>query len=227
MDCSAQIKSLVNTFIVTDDHHSSDYFSLIKELVSRRNLYSREDDEYSVWQDEIDRTYDLIQDELISNMRQPASQVKFGTSGWRGIIGKDLYVKSVSQVAMAIIEMYREIEKDTALQEALGVESLSEAKQRGCVLGFDNRFGGELLAGAIMDVLTGNGFTVHYAGESTTGVLSAALLELEAAFSINLTPSHNPLEYGGFKFNGADVVITDFAGITIDMIEQWFIQKNN
>ncbi|HSH14179.1 MAG TPA: phosphoglucomutase, partial [Desulfurivibrionaceae bacterium] len=72
----------------------------------------------------------------------------------------------------------------------------------------------EILAEAVADVLTGEGFTVHYAGESTTGVLSAALLELKAAFSINLTPSHNPLEYGGFKFNAADggpaaPVITD------------------
>ena len=29
------------------------------------------------------------------------------------------------------------------------------------------------------------------------------------------------------KSNGADVVIDDFAGITTDTIEQWFIQKNN
>ena len=165
MDSSAEIKSLVDTFVVTGDHHSSDYFRLIKELVSRRNLYAREDEKYSVWQEEIDRIYDLIQDELISNKRQPANQVKFGTSGWRGIIGKDLFVKSVGQVAMAIVEMYEEIEKDTALREALGVDSLLEAKQRGCVLGFDNRFGGELLAGSIMDILTGNGFIVHYAGE--------------------------------------------------------------
>lgn len=28
------------------------------------------------------------------------------------------------------------------------------------------------------------------------------------------------------KTNGADVVITDFAGVTIDTIEQWFTQKN-
>ena len=49
------------------------------------------------------------------------------------------------------------------------------------------------------------GFRVHYAGESTTGVLSAAVLKRgHAAFSINLTPSHNPLEYGGYKFNAAD-----------------------
>ena len=214
MDSSAEIKSLVNTYVVTGDHQNSDYFGLIRELVSHRNLHNRGSDAYSVYQHEIDRTYDLIKDELLCNKGQPISQVKFGTSGWRGIIGKDLFVKSVSQVAMAIVEMYREIEKDTLLRAALGVESLSEARRRGCVLGFDNRFGGELLAGAAMDVLTGNGFTVHYAGESTTGVLSAALLELEAAFSINLTPSHNPLEYGGFKFNGADggpaaTIVTD------------------
>ncbi len=204
MDSSAEIKSLVNKFVVTGDHQNSDYFSLIKELVCRRNLFAEEDGEYSVWQNEIDRTYDLVQDELISNKGQPVSPVKFGTSGWRGIIGKDLFVRSVRQVALAIVAMYWEIDTDEALREALGVENLAEVKQRGCVLGFDNRFGGELLAGAIVDVLTGNGFTVHYAGESTTGVISASLLVLGAAFSVNLTPSHNPLEYAGFKFNGAD-----------------------
>jgi len=204
MDSSAEIKSLVNKFVVTGDHQNSDYFSLIKELVCRRNLYAEEDEEYSVWQNEIDWTYDLVQDELISNKGQPVSPVKFGTSGWRGIIGKDLFVRSVRQVALAIVAMYWEIDTDEPLREALGVENLAEAKQRGCVLGFDNRFGGELLAGAVVDVLTANGFTVHYAGESTTGVLSASLLVLGAAFSVNLTPSHNPLEYAGFKFNGAD-----------------------
>jgi HAD superfamily hydrolase (TIGR01509 family) len=29
------------------------------------------------------------------------------------------------------------------------------------------------------------------------------------------------------KSNGADVVVTDFVGITIDTIEQWFTQKKN
>jgi phosphomannomutase len=72
------------------------------------------------------------------------------------------------------------------------------------VLGFDNRFGGPQLAAAVAAVLAASGFRVHYAGESTTGVLSAALLSLGGAFSINLTPSHNPLEYGGYKFNAAD-----------------------
>jgi len=81
---------------------------------------------------------------------------------------------------------------------------MDEARSRGCIVGFDNRFGGVLFAKAVCDVLTDNSIIVHYAGESTTGVMSAALLELGAAFSINLTPSHNPLEYGGYKFNGSD-----------------------
>jgi phosphomannomutase len=220
MISSTEIKSLVDTFVVPDSHRQSDYFSLIKKLVSNRNQFAKEDEEYAFWQNELNSIYDLIEDELISNKGIPLNQVNFGTSGWRGIIGKDLFVKSVSQVALAIVEMYREIETDDALSEALGVESLSVAQQKGCVLGFDNRFGGELLAGAITDVLTGNGFTVHYAGESTTGVLSAALLELEAAFSVNLTPSHNPMEYGGFKFNAAD------GGPAATIITNWITERS-
>jgi len=96
------------------------------------------------------------------------------------------------------------LDEEQELIPFLGVSSLHEAQEKGCVVGFDNRFGGEILAAAVIDVLARAGFTVHYAGESTTGVLSAALLELDAAFSINLTPSHNPLEYEGFKYNAAD-----------------------
>jgi len=96
------------------------------------------------------------------------------------------------------------VDRERALIPFLGVQSFEEARKRGCVVGFDNRFGGEILASAVIDVLVRAGFAVHYAGESTTGVLSAAVLELGAAFSVNLTPSHNPLEYGGYKFNAAD-----------------------
>jgi len=199
-----EMKKLSTKYIKAGDHSHSDYFGLIRELVTRRDSYKRGSEEFKTWQEGIDRTYELIRDELVNNQAKPTTPVKFGTSGWRGIIGKDLFVKSVSQVTMAIVQMYQEVDVDAALRMALGVENLEDARRRGCVLGFDNRFGGELLAGTVMDVLSSNGFTVHYAGESTTGVLSAALLELEGAFSINLTPSHNPLEYGGFKFNGAD-----------------------
>ena len=199
-----EMKILAAEYIREEDHSRSDYFGLIKELVTRRNRFERASKEFNVWQEEIDRIYEFIRDELINNQAKPITPVKFGTSGWRGIIGKDLTVKSVSQVTQAIVALYHEVEKNGELAEALGVKTLDEARKRGCVVGFDNRFGGELLAQAVCDVLTDSSVIVHYAGESTTGVLSAALLEKGAAFSINLTPSHNPLEYGGYKFNGSD-----------------------
>jgi len=199
-----EMKVLAAKYIREEDHSRSDYFGLIKELVTRRNRFERATKEFKVWQEEIDRIYEFIRDELINNQVKPIAPVKFGTSGWRGIIGKDLTVKSVSQVTQAIVALYHEVEKNGELAEDLGVKTLNEARKRGCVVGFDNRFGGELLAKAVCDVLTDSSVIVHYAGESTTGVLSAALLEKGAAFSINLTPSHNPLEYGGYKFNGSD-----------------------
>ena len=199
-----EMQIMIEKYIQKNDHGNSDYFGLIKKMVKRRNTYEKGEREFSIWQKEIDKIYELVRDEIVTNPDKPRTPVKFGTSGWRGIIGKDLCVKSVRQVTHAIVSVYEDVAGNAELVKALGVEMFSEVQTRGCVVGFDNRFGGELLAQGVVDVLAGNRITVHYAGESTTGVLSAALLEIGAAFSINLTPSHNPLEYGGYKFNGSD-----------------------
>jgi phosphomannomutase len=204
MTQEAPIIAFHGKYIIPGDHGRSDYFGLIKELVSCRNSHHRGTEEHGQWQRQIDQVYALVGDELLSNKGRPRSPVSFGTSGWRGVIGKDLFAKSIAQVTLAIIVTYRELLVSDELAAALGVRSFREAQERGCVLGFDNRFGGELLARSVMDVLTSHGFTVHYAGEATTGTLSAAVLRLKAAFSVNLTPSHNPLEYAGFKYNAAD-----------------------
>ncbi len=192
------VRTLYKSCNISNDHAGSDYFLLIGKLVEKRKL------EGQAWQKYIDQVYLLVMDEIVSNMGQPREQVTFGTSGWRGILGKDLFVRSVSFVTAAIVELYQMLDRDQGLAPFLGVASLQEAQDKGCVVGFDNRFAGDVLAAAVIEVLVKAGFTVHYAGESTTGVLSAALLELGAAFSINLTPSHNPLQYGGFKYNAAD-----------------------
>lgn len=192
------IRDLYKSSGIGRDHASSDYFGLIRKLVEKRK------NEGEAWQRYIDQIYELVLGEIVANTGRPRELVKFGTSGWRGILGKDLFIRSVSFVTAAIVEMYQTVDEQKELAPFLGVSTLREAQEKGCVVGFDNRFGGELLAGAVIDVLIKAGFAVHYAGESTTGVLSAALLELGAAFSINLTPSHNPLEYGGFKYNAAD-----------------------
>lgn len=198
------LKNLFDQYIIPSDHPGSDYFGLLRQLVEKRERTFPDTPNYHFWQEGIDRVYKLLEEEIRTNPNRPCKPVKFGTSGWRGLLGKELFATSVAQVTLAITELYDGMENDQKLKDALGVSTPAEARARGCVLGYDNRFGGEILAEAVAGVLTGQGFTVHYAGESTTGVLSAALLELQAAFSINLTPSHNPLEYGGFKFNAAD-----------------------
>lgn len=190
--------ALLARFVVSGDHRRSDYFSLIKELVARKKR------EGVAWQAALDDAYELLGEEIRTNRADPSEPIAFGTSGWRGKLGKDIFVRSVALVTEAIVRVYEGMAQDRALREALGVGSLAEAKSRGCVLGFDNRYAGPLLAAAVAATLAARGFRVYYAGESTTGVLSAALLSLSGAFSINLTPSHNPLEYGGYKFNAAD-----------------------
>ncbi len=198
MTTFANSVELFGRFVVPGDHINSDYIGLIKEIVARKHK------EGKAWQKPLAAAYQLLFEEIRDNRREPAEAISFGTSGWRGKLGKDIFVCSTALVTAAIVQMYENLETDPGLRGPLGVESLSEAQKRGCVLGFDNRFAGSLLAANVAYILADKGFRVHYAGESSTGVLSAAVLKLQAAFSINLTPSHNPLDYGGYKFNAAD-----------------------
>ncbi|MFV0438210.1 MAG: phosphoglucomutase [Desulfopila sp.] len=197
MTVREEAQKLFDQFVVAGDDGKSDYFSLIKELVRRR---SQSGD--ARWQQELEAAYTLLEGEILHNVGAPVEPVKFGTSGWRGLLGKEVFVRTVACVTAAIVEMYDTA--DQALLQQLGVADGQDARRKGCVVGHDNRFGGDIFSAVVCKVVSDAGFIVHYAGESTTGVLSAAVLELGAAFSINLTPSHNPLEYGGYKFNAAD-----------------------
>ncbi len=197
------IETIVATSIRENNHSESDYFRAIRELIDLKHRTTDPAGLAAVNQ-AMEEVYGLLRDELLTNSGEPLSPVKFGTSGWRGILGKDIFVRSVAFVTAAILRLYRDADSDPELQQALGVSGFAEMCSRGCVVGYDNRFGGPLLALAVMNVLAENGVKIFHAGEATTGILSASVLVRRAAFSINLTPSHNPLEYGGFKYNAAD-----------------------
>ncbi len=212
MNSLSTVSEITARHILTENHAASDYFAAIRELVTLRSQATA--DKKEVLQAAIDRIYGLLHEEILTNRAAPVTPVTFGTSGWRGILGKDLNIFSVACVTAAILTVYRDMAGDPALSEALGVSNFDEMRQRGCVIGFDNRFDGATLALAAANVLAEAGVKIYYAGEATTGTLSASVLERNAAFSINLTPSHNPLEYSGFKYNAADAgpaapVITD------------------
>lgn len=203
MMIKAEIDQIFQQHIVAHNHRDSNYFAALQRLVHERNRAGDETTQ-AQWQAGIDDVYKLVAAELLTNPDPPRTAITFGTSGWRGILGKDISIRSVAIVTAAILSLYQKAESDQALRDALGVPDFATMQRQGCVIGHDNRFGGSLLAQAAVNVLNANGVRVYYAGEATTGALSAAVLIRKAAFSINLTPSHNPMEYGGFKYNAAD-----------------------
>lgn len=193
-------KELFSRFVISRTHLDNDYFGLIKTI-----LEEQEKGRYNCdWPALLEKGYAFVRKEITETCTAPPKVITFGTSGWRGILGKEINVFTVTCVTEAIVDLYRKVDSNSQLAQLLEVKNLAEAQKRGCVVGFDNRFCGEVLGAAVVAVLDKAGFCVHYAGESTTGVLSAAILELGAVFSVNLTPSHNPLDYGGYKFNAAD-----------------------
>ncbi len=226
MSIPSSISALISPYIVTNDHQHSDYFSAIEALVAAREQAT--DAERPQWQEAIDTVYALVADEIRGNRGAPRQAISFGTSGWRGVLGKDLFLHSVAVVTAAILTLYKKAESDGDLRASLGVGSFAEMRERGCVLGFDNRFGGPMLALAVANVLAANQVKILYAGESTTGALSASVLCHRAAFSINLTPSHNPLQYGGFKYNAADAgPAAELLTGTITRFAREYIEKES
>ena len=130
------------------------------------------------------------------------AKIVFGTSGWRGEIGTDFTFNNIRIVISAIIQMFRESDPDVL--KAMGVADFNDIKKRGVIVGHDNRFLGPQFADAVMGLLIKNGIRTWYAGEAVTPEFSAGIEMMNAACSINLTPSHNPANYGGFKFNPSD-----------------------
>ncbi len=128
--------------------------------------------------------------------------VVFGTSGWRGEIGTDFTFNNIRIVTSAIIQMFKE--NDPSVMKAMGIADFDEIKKRGVIVGHDNRFLGPDFAKQVIGLLQQAGIRVWYAGEAVTPEFSAGIEILQAACCINLTPSHNPANYGGFKFNPSD-----------------------
>ncbi len=130
------------------------------------------------------------------------AKVVFGTSGWRGEIGTDFTFRNVGVVTEAIINVLKS--RDETLRNALGIKDFEDVKKRGIVVGHDNRFLGHEFSIEVISRLNREGIRVFFAGETTTPEISASIEMLQAACSINLTPSHNPSNYSGLKFNPSD-----------------------
>jgi len=111
--------------------------------------------------------------------------IKFGTSGWRGIIADDFTFENVRLCAQALADRLK-----------------STGKKSGKVfIGYDTRFMGADFAHVAGYVLTANGFDVLVGTEPVpTPAVDVAVLAHKAVAGINFTASHNPPTYNGFKY---------------------------
>ncbi len=112
--------------------------------------------------------------------------IKFGTSGWRGIIAQDFTFANARLVCQGIAQYLKN-------------EGLTSS---GVIIGYDTRFMSEDFAAMAAEVMAGNGIK-SFLGVRTipTPVVTFAILQDHRDGGLTVTASHNPGEYNGIKFS--------------------------
>jgi len=123
--------------------------------------------------------------------------IKFGTSGWRGIIARDFTFDNVRTAAQGIAQYLR--------AELANAESPLYERAPVVVLGYDTRFLGREFSLAVAEVLASNDLEPLLCNRDTpTPVIAQNIRVRKAIGGINMTASHNPAEYQGLKFSTAN-----------------------
>ena len=116
-------------------------------------------------------------------------QLAFGTAGLRGTMGVGLYRMNVHVIRHATQAFAQVI-----------LEEGPEATARGVAVCFDCRNNSGLFAREAACVMAGNGIPVRlFQALRPTPELSFAVREYGCIAGINVTASHNPKEYNGYK----------------------------
>jgi len=113
--------------------------------------------------------------------------LEFGTGGLRGIMRPGINSMNIYVVKQA----------------TQGIANLIKSQgfeERGAVIAFDSRNNSELFAKEAARTLAANGIKVYIFDDiRPTPLLSFAIRHLNCASGINITASHNPKEYNGYK----------------------------
>lgn len=131
------------------------------------------------------------EEEIKSRFRGP---LEFGTAGLRGIMGVGLARMNGHVVRWA-----------TQAFAGLIVAEGNEARRKGVVVCYDCRHNSREFAMEAACVCAANGIHVRiFESLRPTPELSFAVLEYGAAAGINITASHNPRQYNGYKVYWSD-----------------------
>mgnify|MGYP000316047753 FL=1 len=129
------------------------------------------------------------ENEIVARFTAPMS---FGTAGLRSIMGAGISrmnIYTVAQATQGLAELIRQ----------------ENAADKGVAIAHDSRNNSRLFAEISARVLAANGITVYlFDSLRPTPELSFAILELGCISGINITASHNPKEYNGYKVYWSD-----------------------
>ena len=116
------------------------------------------------------------------------SPIKFGTSGWRGVIADEFTFANVRLAVTAIAEHVK-----------------TRAKQPTILVGYDTRFFSEEFSRLAVDILQQQGIRTLLCETFTpTPAVAFEIMRRKLDGAINFTASHNPANYHGLKFSSAD-----------------------
>src|SRR5215472_5444447 len=117
-----------------------------------------------------------------------ATPIKFGTSGWRGLIADDFTFANVRLAVRAI------------------AEHLTNKKKHSTVLvGYDTRFYSEEFSALAVEILQQHGIhTLLCEAFTPTPAIAYEIQRRKLDGGINFTASHNPAQYHGLKFSSSD-----------------------
>lgn len=139
-----------------------------------------------------------------------ARDLEFGTAGLRGVIGAGSFRMNIYTVRRAT--------------QGLADYIKSQKENASVAIAYDSRIKSDLFAKEAAAVMAANGITAYLFPElAPTPLLSFAVRDLNAQAGINVTASHNPSKYNGYKVYGPDgcQMTDEAAGAVLKNIEKW------
>ena len=109
--------------------------------------------------------------------------IKFGTGGWRAVIGDEFVKENIQKVGQGVADLAKESNCQTPI-----------------IIGHDRRFLSAEAARWLAEVLSANGFKVLFMNRSVpTPLVMHTVQKQDLDFGLEVTASHNPSEYNGIK----------------------------
>jgi alpha-D-glucose phosphate-specific phosphoglucomutase len=131
--------------------------------------------------------YHSMRSPRVAKKNEP-SPIKFGTSGWRGLIADDFTFENVRLAVTAIAQHVK-----------------GKTKNPIVLVGYDTRFYSEEFSQLAVAILQAHGIRTLLSDTfSPTPAVAYEVMRRKLDGAVNFTASHNPAQYHGLKFSSAD-----------------------